>query len=342
MTEAPVLAASAAKREQTNWAFSGIVQVQRAQRLQRIEHHQATGRHGLELAVPDPSTLPWSRASGGGSGRTAAPLHRHRGWQHVQPVWNRPEGVEPVVHLDGIVLGGDVDRQRRGPPAHRRTVWGHWPRLPSKAATSRVSASSRKDLPTPPAAAISAACACGNTPSTSQRRCWGCPMKRSAARQRVMSSRGGGVVTPVTGWEAQQQARHQSLPPRHRQHPTWRACPAAHLNTADRGTDARQFLDDGSGIARARFIVIGPDGDRLACQRRPVGFVDGRGGTAHGGGGDDAHCIKASGIFHLRPAPRHPLLRWRAGCRVDAVPASAWPRPHIPGRYCFAAGVSCR
>lgn len=53
------------------------------------------------------------------------------------------------------------------------------------------------------------------------------------------------------------------------------------------GTDSVQLGCDPIGVLRPGFVVVGPEDDGLAGERRPVGLVDGRGGTAHGGGGDD-------------------------------------------------------
>ena len=43
--------------------------------------------------------------------------------------------------------------------------------------------------------------------------------------------------------------------------------------------------------------MIGPDGDCLAYQWHPVGFVESRGGAAHGGGGRDAEVHQGIGAF---------------------------------------------
>lgn len=43
--------------------------------------------------------------------------------------------------------------------------------------------------------------------------------------------------------------------------------------------------------------MVRPDDDGLAGKRRPVGFVDGSGGAAHGGRGDDANVDQRIGAF---------------------------------------------
>ena len=73
------------------------VQVQRAQRLQRVQHHQPQARQ-LPIQVG-----PRRR----GRGATGCGIGQR---QYVEPIWNGAECVQPVVDLDGIVLGGDVDR----------------------------------------------------------------------------------------------------------------------------------------------------------------------------------------------------------------------------------------
>jgi hypothetical protein len=62
-------------------------------------------------------------------------------------------------------------------------------------------------------------------------------------------------------------------------------------------TDAAQFGDYRIGVFSARRIVIGPDRDDFACQRRPVGFIDGRGRATHCGSGDDADTHQGIGAF---------------------------------------------
>jgi hypothetical protein len=112
-----------------------------------------------------------------------------------------------------------------------------------------------------------------------------------------------------------------------------------HTNTADRGPDAHQFLDDGRGIARTRFIVIGPDGDCLDCQWHPVGFVDGRGGTAHGGGGRDAQLHQGIGTFFT--FDQHHGICCCDGRQVverTRFRHSHGPRSHIPRAVLLAAG----
>ena len=111
------------------------------------------------------------------------------------------------------------------------------------------------------------------------------------------------------------------------------------VDAAHSGPGAYQFLDDGIGIARASCIVIRPDGDCLARQRRPVGFVERRGRAAHGGGGDDATLHQGIGTFFT--FDQHHSVGGSDGRQV-VERTGFWhshrPRPHIPRTVLLSGG----
>ena len=87
------------------------VQIQRTQRLQRIEDDQYQPGHRFQLLFQcrprrgdGPAACCWT----GSKERDGTTSIGQR--QHVQPFRNRPQRVEAVVNFDGIVLGSHINR----------------------------------------------------------------------------------------------------------------------------------------------------------------------------------------------------------------------------------------
>lgn len=112
-----------------------------------------------------------------------------------------------------------------------------------------------------------------------------------------------------------------------------------HHDSANPDTQACEFGGHRIGVLGTSIIVIRPNCYRLALQRCPVGFVDGRGGPTHSRSGNDANGRQCIGTF-LTLHQHHGVRRSHFGQAVEwsGFRHAHGPRPNVPRAVLLALG----